>query len=253
MELLRLEGVSHTYRRGRLEVAALDDVFFEVGPGDYIGIRGRRLSGKSTLLRICAGVQLPGSGTVSFRGRDLAQLSDRERTRLRRDKIGFVSTASTSPPSGRVERVVDHVSLALVGTGWNPDQAEGVAREVLQRVGANRCLDAYLDELSPGEQTQVAIAQALIREPELLLVDEPEGVPSPGERGTIRTVLQELGKDPDLAVVVASEEPGAMRGATRYFGLWNGRLLAEDEPVEEADSSVLPFRQRAAGQDPGAS
>jgi ABC-type polar amino acid transport system ATPase subunit len=110
------------------------------------------------------------------------------------------------------------------------------AREELDRLGAADCAEAVPLELSPGEATRVALARALIRGPRLLLVDEPPIAPSPTEWDEIRALLRSLAGESNLALIVASEEVSALRGATRAVSIGDGRLVSSDRP-----GTVVPF------------
>lgn len=239
MPLVSFEGVCKRYRRGGREVVALDDVWLGVEAGEFVGVWGGRRSGKSALLRVAAGIELADAGAVRFAGRDLARLSAGERARLLRREIGFVSPSlevGRASLAGRGQRVVDYVALPLISAGWDLDDAEVRARHELDRVGAAGCADAAAFELSPGEATRVAIARALVRDPRLLLVDEPATTPSPTERDEVRALVRALGADPGVTLILVSEEVAFVREAARVMSIGDGRLLSTDRP-----GTVLPF------------
>jgi ABC-type methionine transport system ATPase subunit len=241
MALLSFEGVGKRYRRWGRDVVVLDDVRLDVDPGDFVGVWGSRRAGKSTLLRLAAGIELADAGVVRFDGRDLSQVSSRERARLWRRDIGFVSPERRGP----AEQVVPHVAMPLVSDGWAPDEAAGAARRTLKRVDAAGCAHAATYELSPGDQTLVALARALVRQPRLLLVDEPAITQSPSERDRICEVLRSVGREPELTVVVASEDLSPLRAAGRMMSIGEGRVLLADRP-----GTVVPFpagSSRSAG------
>jgi ABC-type lipoprotein export system ATPase subunit len=226
--LLSFEGVGKRYRDGRREVLVLSDVWLEVNPGDHVGIWGERRSGKSTLLSIAAGIELADTGVVRFDGSDVAKLSKVERERLLRDQIAFVSPSLDGWDATRHMRVVENVAVPLLAHGWSSRDAIALARSVLERVGAPQCADMRPRELSLGERTRVAIARGLIREPRLMLVDEPAATSSPGEQDEIRGLLSSIAQTTELTLVVASEEPSVLRGARRVVSLSDGRVLTTD-------------------------
>jgi predicted ABC-type transport system involved in lysophospholipase L1 biosynthesis ATPase subunit len=203
----------------------LDAVSFEVDHGETVGLWGMRRSGKSTLLRIAAGVEPPDAGTVRFEGRDLTRLSRGEVARLLRSSIGL---ASSDVGATRNEIVVDHVALPALSLGTTLREAQIAARETLERVGAAGRADARMGMLSPGERTRVAIARALVRDPLLLLVDEPGSTPSPADRDEIYALLRTLGRDPALTLIVASEDVAAIRTAQRAMTLGDGELRSSE-------------------------
>jgi D-methionine transport system ATP-binding protein len=222
MTLLAFEQVDKRYRDlGGREVAVLDRVSFEIERGDSVGVWGLRRSGKSTLLRIMAGLELPDAGVVRFEGRDLATLSELERARLLRTRIGL---APASWRETRNVRVVDHVALPLLSTGASLREASVAARAVLERVGATSRADTPVLELSPGERTRVAIARALVREPSLLLVDEPALTPSPSERDELYALLRTLAAEAGLTLVVVSEDLAAIRTACQAMTISDGAV-----------------------------
>lgn len=203
----------------------LDAISFEVDHGETVGLWGMRRSGKSTLLRIAAGVEPPDAGTVRFAGRDLTQLSRGEVARLLRSSIGL---ASTEAYMTRNDVVVDHVALPALSLGMTLREAQVAAREALERVGAAHRADTRMGDLSPGERTRVAIARALVRNPLLLLVDEPGSTPSPADRDEIYALLRALGRDPALTLIVASEDVAAIRTARRAMTLGDGELRSSE-------------------------
>ncbi|HMJ04408.1 MAG TPA: ATP-binding cassette domain-containing protein [Conexibacter sp.] len=239
MSLLAFETVTkHAPDVGGRAIALLDEVSFELGAGESVGVWGMRRCGKSTMLRLAAGVQPPDAGVVRFEGRDLARMSRSDVALLLRTKIGF---APMERHATRNEVVVDHVALPALSLGASLRDAQIAARTVLERVGVTSRADARMAELAPGEHTRVAIARGLVREPSLLLVDEPGATPSPTDRDEIYTLLRELAKDPELTLVVASEDVAAIRTARRAMTLSDGALRSSDRA-----STVVQFPRRRA-------
>ena len=150
----------------------LRDVGLEVPLGRKVAVRGRSGSGKSTLLHLAAGIDAPTSGRVQALGRDLSALSDRERTRVRRDGIGLVFQFFHLVPHLSVR---DNVLLPAWIAGEPPRPSEERARELLERVDLATRAGDTVEKLSGGEQQRVALCRALLRRPALLLADEPTG------------------------------------------------------------------------------
>jgi predicted ABC-type transport system involved in lysophospholipase L1 biosynthesis ATPase subunit len=239
MTLLSLEHVSKRHRHGRHEVVILDCVSLEVDPDDFVGIWGAPQAGKSSLLRLAAGIEAPDSGVVRFEGQDLATLSGAQRALLLRRAIGMVSASpheSTTWDAHRGDEIVDYVAVPLLGDGCSRVAADLAATQALERVGIIDSLHESIRELSLGERVRVSLARALVREPRLLLVDEPAMIPSPGERDAIRDLLRSVARQGGVALIVASEDPGLLRGARRVFSVGDGRLLSSDRLGQ-----VLPF------------
>ncbi len=248
MALLAFEQVTKRYRDpGGRELTVLDGVSFEVEAGDSLGVWGLRRSGKSTLLRIAAGLDLPDLGQVRFEGVDLTTLSELERARLVRTRIGL---APSSWRETRNVRVVEHVALPLLSTGASMREGAVAARRVLERVGATSRADTPVLELSPGERTRVAIARALVREPSLLLIDEPALTPSPSERDELYALLRTLAAEPGLTLVVASEDLAAIRTVRQAMTISDGAVRSS-----RRGGQVVPFpegRTQRGGSGSGA-
>lgn len=239
MPVLAFDRVTkHAPDFGGRRITLLDGVSFELAAGESVGIWGTRRCGKSTLLRLAAGIELPDAGAVRFEGRDLTRMSRSDIALLLRTKIGF---ASLERHATRSEVVVEHVALPALSLGASLHAAQMAARMALERAGVTSCADARLAELTPGERTRVAIARGLVREPTLLLVDEPGSTPSPAERDEIYALLRELAGDRTLTLVVASEDIAAIRVARRAMTLSDGVLRSSGR-----GGTVVQFpRQRA--------
>lgn len=234
MTLLSLDGVAKRYARGYRELLALDDVSLEVDRGDFVAIWGGSRSGKTTLLRIAAGVESPDAGTVTYAGSDLASLSRRRRARLLLDEIGCVWQ------TGRITRglsVLDHVALPRF-RGRSHTQARREAHDALERVGVPLAAQARWHELSDGERTRVALAHALIRRPKLLLADEPTANLNMIEREQVLSVLRSIAEDAGVAVVMTAPDAPNLLQSHRLMSLDGGRLI---KPRSEQRGMLIDF------------
>lgn len=233
--MLALERVRRWHRAGRERIAVLDAVSLEVWPGELVAILGPRRSGKTTLLRVAAGIEAPDAGEVRLDGALLGALSGSERTRRLR-AVGF------APKEWRVARgkpVLDHVALPLLAGGRPLLTALAKAHEALEQVGAAHCAGAVADELTPADETRVVLAQALAREPRLLLVDEPGATCSPDERDELLRLLRTLASErQQLALLLTARDVGGIAGAGRVLTLDAGALRGSGEPPS---AEVLPF------------
>jgi predicted ABC-type transport system involved in lysophospholipase L1 biosynthesis ATPase subunit len=228
MSLLSLERVHKRYPDGRHELAVLDDVSLEIDAGDFIGIWGARRSGKTTLLQVAAGKAHVEEGTVRFDGEDVTRMSPDRRARLqRRGGIGLLS-ADWSPE--RNKPVLEHVALPLLSDGMSLREAREPAWRALERVGVAGCGHMPAGRISHGERIRVALAQTLVHEPRVLLVDEPTVGLRPSEGVELYELLRSLGRDSKLAIVIASEDVNPIRKARRVFSIAGGSLRAMDEP-----------------------
>ncbi len=202
--LLSLSQVTRCHVDGRREIVTLDRVSLEIDSGDFVGVWGPKRSGKSTLLRVMAGVELPDTGEVRFDGQSVSGMPERKRSRLLRQ--GGIALVSSDWGTQIVRPVVELVATARASNGTPMREARRLARKVLGRVDASDCADAQTDRLTLGERLRVALAIALVREPRLLLMDEPAVLPSPLEGEELYGLLRSLGAERDLAVVIASED-----------------------------------------------
>lgn len=242
MAVLAFERVTHCHRVGRERVAVLDEVSFAVWPGELVAVLGLHRTGKTTLLRIAAGVETPDAGGVRLDGSPLGTRSSTVRTRRLR-AVGLV------PKAWRVSRgkpVLDHVALPLLAERRPLVTALAKAHETLERVGAGHCAGATAEELAPADETRVALAQALVREPRLLLVDEPGVLAAPDEREELLRLLREIAAErPRLALVVTARDTAGVAGARRVLTLGDGVLRGSGEPPS---AEVVPFPGTAAVQ-----
>jgi predicted ABC-type transport system involved in lysophospholipase L1 biosynthesis ATPase subunit len=237
--LLSLTDVTRRHLDGRRRVAVLDRVSLEIDPGDHVGVWGPRGSGKSTLLKLAAGIERPDEGTVRFDGRDVTAMSGRERSWLLRS--GGIALVCSEWRPRIAGTAVDLVAMACMGDGTPRREARSRARRVLARVGASDHADVAAGELALGERIRVGLAMALVREPRLLFVDEPAVLPSPMDSEDLYALLRSLGRDRDLAVVVASADLAAILGARRTMSVSHGAVRSMDEA-----GVVVPFPERRA-------
>lgn len=241
--LLRLESVSKSYMRGPREVEVLKDVSLDVHAGEFVGVYGQRGSGKTTLLRVAAGFESPKDGVVSFDDTDLAGLSRHRRARLHREEIGWVERAGPQS-SGLLMRV--YVGLPLYRT-VGPAEAQRRAVAALAKVGAEDAANARWSSLSDTARTLVAIAEALVREPRLLVVDDPTAGLSIIDRERVVGLLRSAAEDGGLGVLMAVPDMPAMLHAHEVRSLSRGRLLAPAEPPPHGGNVVeFPGGERSA-------
>ena len=238
MSLLALRDVCKRYSRTAGERTVLRDVTLQLEPGELAVVWGLKGSGRSTLLRIAAGIEAPDSGSVRFEGRDLADAGEA----LLGEGIGFPERGSRSA-EGR--GVLDHVMVGLLAHGVGPRGARTRALRALGRVGAEQTARQRLAALEEDESVRVAIARALTLEPALLVIDEPtKGVDLLARDGVL-ALLRSLADD-GIAVLASTSESTGLAGADRALALSEGELRGAP-PAELA--TVVPLRRprRAAG------
>ena len=194
----------------------LQDINFELAPGEYVAVMGESGVGKSTLLNLIAGLDLPDSGTIEFEGTELTTLDDTARTLVRRDRMGFVFQAFHLLPHMTVMR---NVMLPLALSGVEPAEMSRLAGEMLAAVGIAELAAAYPRELSGGEMQRVAIARALVHRPQLVLADEPTGNLDTDSAGQVLRVLCEQVKRNAGAGILVTHSAAAAATADRVYML----------------------------------
>jgi len=211
--LVQIENVGRKYGA----VRALDNVSFEVAPGEWIAIMGPSGSGKTTLINILGGLDRPSSGRAVVDGMDVGSLGERELTRYRAEKIGFIFQQFHLVP---YLSAVENVMLAQY---FHSVADEAEASRALERVGLGHRLTHLPSQLSGGEQHRVALARALINHPKLILADEPTGNLDEANEQIVLELLQELrAAGHTLLLVTHSQEIGRM--ADRRIELAHGHL-----------------------------
>jgi ABC-type glutathione transport system ATPase component len=245
--LLSFLNVSKRYPDGEREIVVLDCVSLDVEKGVSVGVYGARRSGKSTLLRLAAGIELADSGTIRFDGRDVAQMASSERGRLLRGEMAFMSAGDWRSSPG--ETVVDHVATSLGSEGLTMREARRRAMHVLDRVevGAG-CAHELTSSLSLTESVRVMLARALAREPRLLVLDEPALFPSLRDRDSFYKMLRSVARESEMALLVASEEMAALQGFGVLVSIADGEFVST-----EAQGTVvaLPGRRRTGTERTG--
>jgi ABC-type multidrug transport system ATPase subunit len=231
VSLLVLEHATKRFTSGQRETVALDDVSLEVDAGDCVAVYGLRRSGRTTLLRVAAGMLPLDKGSARFDGHDLASRF----TRPLGVEIGFCNPLFDPAHGGSV---TEHVAVALLARGVGRTRACERAEDALARAGASDC--AHLDprELHLDELVRAGIARALVTSPRLLLLDEPTNGVDVLERDAILELLRALA-DAGTAVLMTVGEPVA--GADRVLALDGGRVRGHVAP---AQAPVVPLRRR---------
>jgi putative ABC transport system ATP-binding protein len=240
--VLRLEDICKRYtHRSSEERVALEGVNLTVDRGQMVGLFGPTGSGKTTLVRIAAGLLKPDGGTVFYRDRRVGEMSSRERMLLRRREIGCV-WAGQAAPQGL--SVLEHVAMPLLVDGRDHHAAERQAHETLLACEADQYAGLAVAELSGGERQRVALARALVSEPRLLLADAGISGLSLVERETVIRLMRSLARDAKVAVLITDSSAAALIGADPVLYLRDGQLVNPAPTAEHGQ--VLPFPPRVA-------
>ncbi|WP_435334542.1 ABC transporter ATP-binding protein [Haloarchaeobius sp. TZWWS8] len=221
---VRLSEVRKTYHVGE-PVHALDGVSLDVDRGSYTAVMGPSGSGKSTLMNLIGCLDTPTEGQVYVDGEEVTAMSDRERTRIRGDSVGFVFQTFNLMPR---MTAVENVALPLVFRGVDSDERHERAAALLERVGLGDRLDHVPNELSGGQRQRVAIARALVADPAIILADEPTGNLDTATGEQIMDLFAELHREGNTIVMVTHERDIAEH-AERIVTLVDGQI----ESIEE--------------------
>jgi putative ABC transport system ATP-binding protein len=226
----RTVELTKTYGRGETEVQALRGVSLDFPAGQFTAVMGPSGSGKSTLLHCLAALDTPSGGTVLIGDTDLSRLNEKQLTRLRRDRIGFIFQAYNLVPTlDASENIVLPQRLA----GRKPDA--GWLDTVLDTVGLRDRLNHRPSELSGGQQQRVAVARALAGRPEIVFADEPTGNLDSRAGSEILTFLRTSVDTHDQTIVMVTHDPNAAAYADRVVFLADGRVVGElADPSAEA-------------------
>ena len=217
--MLELKNVSKSYFEGSSMHFVFNDLKLSVQKGEIIILLGKSGSGKSTLLNVISGIDIPESGVVSIDGADITKLSEKDRTLVRRNKIGFIFQFFNLIPTLTVN---ENLLLPLELTGT--DQRDKKVSAILKEVGLADRANTYPDKLSGGEQQRISIARALIHNPDIILADEPTGNLDYETGLQIVDLLDRVVKKKGKTMIMVTHSKDVIGLADRIFSLKDGKL-----------------------------
>jgi putative ABC transport system ATP-binding protein len=241
-----LSGVTKNYMRGRVVIEALRGVDLVVEDGEWLAIQGPTGHGKSTLLQMLGGLDRPTAGQIELDGRNLARLREAEMTKVRATSIGFIFQTFNLVPTLSAQ---ENVEAALVPLRVSTAARRQRAEIALDSVGLADRRNHLPGELSGGQQQRVAIARALVKEPKVLLADEPTGNLDEDTRDEIINLLEQIWRERALTMVQVTHDTTVARRAQRIGLLKNGRLTVKKAPVRE--SADAPGWEAQSAEAPG--
>lgn len=219
--MLALRQVSKSYREAQSRRAVLEDVNLDIERGEFVAVTGRSGTGKSTLLNLISGIDLPDRGAIFLDGVDVTALGERERTLKRRHAVGFVFQFFNLIPT---LSVAENLMLPLDLIGSHRDDARERVASMLERVDLASRAESFPDRLSGGEQQRVALARALIHEPELVLADEPTGNLDVETGRMVLTLLCDMTRDAGKTLIIVTHSEEAAARAGRVLRIEDGRI-----------------------------
>ncbi len=226
--IIQVDDVKKTYHIGKVEVPALRGISFFVEPGEFVAVVGPSGSGKSTLFYVLGGLTQPDSGRVVIGGADFAKLSDGERTKLRKSKIGFVFQKFNLLPT---LDALGNIEIARNIAGADSVRDDAHFQRITSLLGIDRRLNHRPSELSGGEQQRVALARALINKPSLVLADEPTGNLDSKNSDIVLGMLRTSNKELGQTVLMITHNPEAASYADRIIHMRDGEIVRpEDDP-----------------------
>ena len=223
---IELKDVTKIYRMGNIEVGALRDVSVSIQAGEMVAIMGASGSGKSTMMNILGCLDVPTSGEYLLEGENVGQLGDDRLADIRNRKIGFVFQTYNLLP--RLTALANVELPLLYGNGHNRRRR---AMTALSRVGLADRVGHRPTELSGGQQQRVGIARALVKEPSIVLADEPTGNLDSQSTEEVMAILQDLNHREGLTVIIVTHEPDIAAATRRVITMLDGRVV-DDRKVE---------------------
>ena len=229
MALLELKGVKKTYDQGKIEVPALRGIDLQVEPGEFTTIFGPSGSGKTTLLNLVGCLDQPTAGTIIFDGQKLDDLAQKDLAMLRRHQVGFIFQSYNLIP---VLTAYENVEFALrLVNKYNQREIRDRVLRILAAVGLEGLADRRPNELSGGQKQRVAIARALVKEPKLVLADEPSANLDSKTSEEVLAVMAKMNKELGTTFIFSTHDPRVMAYARRLIEIRDG-LIARDQRRE---------------------
>lgn len=225
MDIIQIHDIYKTFGKKDACVRALQGVSLVIGEGEMVAVMGKSGSGKSTLLNILGGMTSIESGTYLYDGKEINGKSQRELTRFRRNEVGFVVQYFALVDD---LNVFHNIALPLKHQGYSRKKSAHMVREVLQMLGIEDKEKSYPDELSGGQQQRVAIARAIVKQPHLILADEPTGALDEATGEEIMKIFRELNEKGKTVVIVTHDRKVA-EACDRVIYLRDGRVMGGHE------------------------
>jgi putative ABC transport system ATP-binding protein len=219
------------FRNGKIEVHALRGVDLEVFPGEMVAVMGPSGCGKTTLLNCLSGLDDFDDGEVTIDGKSLRRLGDKQRTRYRAERMGFIFQTYNLLP---VITATENVELPLLVAGVSPGIARRRALTALEQVGLADRADHRPAELSGGQRQRVTVARALVNNPAIVWADEPTGSLDSKAADDILDLMKHLNREHGQTFVIVTHDPHISAACNRIIRMWDGEIVAGDTTHADA-------------------
>ena len=237
--MLKMSNISKVYRTELVETHALRELDLHVEEGEFVAVTGPSGSGKTTFLNIAGLLESATSGIYELDGKDVSQLNDSKRSRIRNEKVGFIFQSFNLIPD---LNLADNVDVPLRYRGWSGAERRKAVGDMLDLVGLGSRQNYLPSQLSGGQQQRVAIARALAGKPRFLLADEPTGNLDTEMAGAVMKLLEDINKE-GTTIVMVTHDPDLAHRAHRNIHILDGRA---SDVMAAVTPNVTPMREREA-------
>ena len=227
MALIEINSLKKTYRTDAVETTALNEIDVQIEEGEFIAVMGPSGCGKSTLLNVLGLLDKPDSGSYKFQGEEMTSLSERQKSKLRKNHIGFVFQSFNLIDE---LNVFENIELPLIYLKVPSSQRSGMVKDMLERMGISNRASHYPQQLSGGQQQRVAVARALIADPKIILADEPTGNLDSGHGNEVMDLLTTLNKA-GTTIVMVTHSPHDAGFASRIIKLFDGEVVDSEKGI----------------------
>ena len=229
---IKCDSLVRIFKSEGIEVMALQGLDLEVEKGEFIAVIGKSGSGKSTLLNLLGALDRPSAGYVAYDGENINEMSDAQLAKFRNEHIGFVWQKTTDNLLNYLT-AVENVEMPLLFSNLSKKEKRRKAAEMLESVGLGDKLDRFPPQMSGGEQQRVAIAAALINEPELLLMDEPTGAVDKKTSIMLQDLFREINKKLGITIIIVTHDISLADRVDRVVMISDGKVSSERVLKEE--------------------
>jgi len=227
--MIEVKGISKVYRMGKEQVVALKDVSLKVDKGEFVAIIGPSGSGKSTLMHIVGGLDSPTVGNVFIEGNDISRLKDKDLSKYRNEKIGFVFQAFNLE---NTQTALENVMMPLIFAGISKKERKERALKALEQVGLSDFVKHKPNEMSGGQRQRVSVARALVNNPEIIFADEPTGNLDSKSGENIMQLFRDINAK-GYTVIMVTHNPVEANKARRVIKIMDGEITSDIIKEEE--------------------